>query len=109
VPAYEAVASARYRHALSGEVDIFGGARLRLFGSRYWDPFNSARQPAYQILDLSAGFRFRFVEITGFADNVLDEEYFTNYIPQYRFPLAGSDLAASGRPASFGVTIEARF
>ena len=107
-PKYEATLSAEYRYLLSAPCTVISRIDLRTVGERYWDRFNSAKQESYQLINLSLSFQRGAFKVTGFINNLFAEEYFTNYVPAYRFPFGGgSALAVNGAPRSFGITLEA--
>lgn len=109
VPRSDVTLAAEYGHAIRPGELLYGRLDFRATGVRYWDEFNVNRQEPRQTFDVSIGYRGRHVEVMAFVRNATDEQYFTNFVPEYRFPFAGTALGVNGRPRSAGVRLFLRF
>ncbi|WP_404476905.1 TonB-dependent receptor [Novosphingobium sp. BL-52-GroH] len=100
--------SADYEFALSDSVNAFFGGTMTHNSSTYSviDTVPTAKLKAYTLVDLRAGLSFAddAYRISVFGNNVTNEYYYTNapilYDTQVRY---------TGRPASYGVAVSARF
>lgn len=85
-------------HTLFGRIDLLGT------GPFYGDPANTARQDAYETLNLRLGFQWRDIEFSVWGENLCDREYLT-FITPFRNTIAGID----GHPQRFGISAVYRF
>lgn len=109
VPHYQATAGLEYQKDLKpmeGRSSSFQGIlSMHAMGRKAWDDFNASQQEAYQVADLDLIWRLGDWRIHGYVDNMFNEKYFTNYVNQFTYNLAGSALAIRGPGQTLGVTI----
>jgi iron complex outermembrane receptor protein len=96
--------------ALSETVDFNGNINLNNTGKTYWDENNSDAftTSAYQLLDARASLSFDNIKLTIWGNNILDTQYYTEYVPSSLFG-AFDDLGWRGRPATYGASIAISF
>nr|WP_319393676.1 TonB-dependent receptor [uncultured Desulfobacter sp.] len=100
VPEFTYNLGVQYRHC-SG---AFVRADWLGTGSLYSDAKNSAKEEAYQLVNLRLGFESEKYDVYVWCKNLLDEDYF-----HVRYASAGSDQGIDGEPRMFGVTVNYRF
>jgi iron complex outermembrane receptor protein len=86
-------------------------ARVEVQGiGQYWlDEANTARQGAFALVNLRAGYETEHLEVFVFARNLFDKEYFNNAL-DFRSGVRPDLLVRQpGDPLTFGVGISARF
>ncbi|CCK78220.1 TonB-dependent receptor [Desulfobacula toluolica] len=90
----------QYRSSMGlfGRVDLLGT------GPFYGDSANTARQGAYEIVNLRLGYEWRNFEFTLWGKNILDKEYMT-----FINPFLNSIVGIDGPSRSLGATIAYRF
>lgn len=111
MPEYEAMLSTQYtRHVgqlFEQDIQATGRIDARFGGSKAWDDFNSAFSKEIQIFNTSVNFAVNKWQLNLFVNNVLDEDYFTNYVAGFRFPFAGGDaLGVRGAPRHWGMSVQ---
>ncbi len=113
VPKWSMAASADYSRNIGmvfgTDLIFLGHVDLSAYGPRYWDEFESSKQESYHVVDASVGLQAGAFRIRAYAENLFDEEYFTNFVKAFQFTLAGSDVGVRGQEQRFGVEVEARF
>ncbi|MCP4118633.1 MAG: TonB-dependent receptor [Desulfobacteraceae bacterium] len=95
-PRYSYNVGVQYR----SEEGLFGRADLLGTGRFYGDAANTARQDAYELVNLRLGYEQDNFEVFLWAENVFDQQYFT-----FTTPFLNSILGIDGRPRTFGVTV----
>ncbi|WDP91981.1 MAG: TonB-dependent receptor [Desulfobacter sp.] len=83
---------------------LFGRADLLGTGPFYGDAANSARQDAYEILNLRLGYEWDNFEFTLWGKNILDREYET-----FVAPFLNSVIGIDGPARSIGATLTYSF
>ncbi|MGP1991862.1 TonB-dependent receptor [Zobellia laminariae] len=96
--------------ALTEKVNFDGNINLNSTGKTYWDESNSDAftTSAYQLLDARASVSFDNVKFTIWGNNILDKQYYTEYVPSSLFG-AFDDLGWRGRPATYGASVSVSF
>lgn len=96
--------------ALSETVDFNGNINLNSTGKTYWDESNSDAftTSAYQLLDARASLSFDNIKLTIWGNNILDTQYYTEYVPGSLFG-GYDDFGWRGRPATYGASIAIDF
>ncbi|WP_445735248.1 TonB-dependent receptor [Mariniflexile sp.] len=96
--------------AISEKATMDLSLNLNNTGKTYWDESNDAAftSDAYQLLDARASVSFNKVKITLWGMNILDQQYYTEYVPGSLFG-AFDDLGWRGRPATYGATVSLSF
>ncbi|WP_419657195.1 TonB-dependent receptor [Desulfosarcina variabilis] len=99
-PRYTFNLGAQYRHpsGLFGRVDYLGTDHF------YGDSANTARQDAYETLNLKLGYEQNRFDVYVWVKNALDEEYLS-----YVAPYGAYTIGLDGEPRIFGVTVNVRF
>lgn len=109
---YQAVAQVDYHRPISiAGTPIAASARVAtsFTGPSAWDDFNSAYAKERQLIDLTLGLERGAWRTQFFVDNLLDEDYFTNFVAGFRFPFAGSDLGVRGEERQLGIRVSWRY
>lgn len=103
---YELTMGLSYSKAI-GDEGVFS-ARLdaRGSGKKRFEVFNIVEHEPYQIVNLNLRYRLNRWEFGLYVDNLFDEDYFTLYVPQYRFPFPRSDIAINGKGRSAGLSLK---
>ena len=85
---------------------VYGRGEAVMYGSFFYDDFNSTRQDAYSLTNLRAGVRGRYLSGEAWVRNAFD----TRYIP-IAFPYGSPSgfLGEMGRPRTFGVSAGVTF
>lgn len=114
VPDHALSFTASYRRPVGiwagGSVSAFGDVGLTVTSERFWDDFNIDSQETTEILDLAAGLEGPGWRLRLYADNALDTDFFSNYVPGYSFPMAGGEnLAVAGKGRTVGLDLRLRF
>lgn len=80
--------------------------RAELYGSDrfYGDYGNTAKQDAYEIVNLRLGYETEHYDVVLWGENVFDEEYLT-----YVTPYGSYNIGVDGAPCVVGVTLRYRF
>lgn len=109
---YQALAAVDYRRplalfgrSLTGAVTV----NASFLGPMAWDDFNSAFSDDRQVVDVTLALEHPRWRAQLFVDNLFNAEFFTNFVSAFRFPFAGSDLAAPGPERQVGVRVTWRF
>ncbi|MFW2376823.1 MAG: hypothetical protein ACN4ES_09755, partial [Cellulophaga baltica] len=79
-------------------------------GKTYWDENNSDAftTNAYQLLDARASISFDNLKFTIWGNNILDKQYYTEYVPGSLFG-GFDDFGWRGRPATYGASVSINF
>ncbi len=113
VPEYEMVLVIEYETNSGILLDSNFSGRLRLesrfAGKQQWDDFNSASERPIQVFNASYAIEKNGWQMIIFADNILDEKYFSNYVADFRFPIAGSSLGVRGKERHYGLSVRYMF
>ncbi|MBU3026850.1 TonB-dependent receptor [Zobellia galactanivorans] len=96
--------------ALTEKVNFDGNINLNSTGKTYWDESNSDAftTSAYQLLDARASVSFDNVKFTIWGNNILDKQYYTEYVPGSLFG-GFDDFGWRGRPATYGASVSINF
>jgi len=109
VSEYQLHGSAEYRRRVrvaNRDLSAYVLLDAAINGPRPWEDFNRNVSPREDLVNLRGGLETRRWRFAVFVENLLDEDYFTNYVAGFRFPFAGgTDLAAPGRPRQIGVRL----
>ena len=105
-PDYTATVGAQYSRSVRAGATFYGRAEAALYGSFFYDDFNSASQDAYSLTNLRMGVRGRYVLAEAWVRNAFD----TRYIP-IAFPYGSPSgfIGEMGRPRTFGVSLGVTF
>jgi iron complex outermembrane receptor protein len=105
-PGYTATFGAQYTRAVGSRATMYGRGEAVLYGSFFYDDFNSAKQDAYGLLNLRAGVRAKYVFGEGWVRNASN----TRYIP-IAFPYGSPSgfVGEMGAPRTFGLRIGVTF
>jgi iron complex outermembrane receptor protein len=90
----------QYRHACG----LFSRIDYINTGEIYCDSKNLIKQDAYQEVNLRLGYETELFDVTLWAKNLFDEEYFS-YMTHY----GPSTLVVDGAPRTIGVTLSYKF
>jgi iron complex outermembrane receptor protein len=95
---------------ISEGVNFNANINLNSTGKTYWDELNQDpfTTSAYQLLDARASIAFDNIKFTIWGNNILDTQYYTEYVPGSLFG-AFDDLGWRGRPATFGASVSIDF
>ena len=107
-PEYTAMIGGQLTRQIIRSWTWFARAEASLYGGFEYDEANTARQDAYQVVNLRGGVTGRRYSVTAWVKNAFDEFY----VPiAFAFPgLAPSGfLGEPGQPRTFGVTLGVRF
>jgi len=116
-PAFSGTLAVDYSLPITAGVELGLRADLYFSSSFYWDPANLVKQPAYEVLNLSAtvGNPASGWSLALRARNVLDEEYNNEFLPAF-FGELGADgtcdqcnLATVGAPRFVSAELNYRF
>lgn len=99
-PEYTANLGATYRFAGG----FFVNSNYKRFGDIYYDPENSIKQEAYDIVSAKVGYEFENFDIYFFGSNIFDEEYSTKSVG-----VNNLTYARAGAPRTVGVVLTGRF
>ena len=100
-PDYTATVGVQYSRAINTRAALYARAEAVMFGSFFYDDFNSAGQDAYSLANLRTGVRSQFVFVEAWVKNAAD----TRYVPlalQYGSP--SGFIGEMGHPRTFGIT-----
>jgi iron complex outermembrane receptor protein len=90
------------------KVAFNGNVSLRGTGKIYWHEDNKAVSSSYNLLNARLGVTFSDLSINVFGNNILNQDYITEYFGQ-PFSNGGGDLSWRGQPATFGVDLSYKF
>ncbi|WFO18098.1 TonB-dependent receptor [Cellulophaga baltica 4] len=96
--------------ALTEKINFDGSINLNSTGKTYWDENNSDAftTNAYQLLDARASISFDNLKFTIWGNNILDKQYYTEYVPGSLFG-GFDDFGWRGRPATYGASVSINF
>src|SRR5262249_30583993 len=106
-PGYTATFGAQYTRAVGSRATMYGRGEAVLYGSFFYDDFNSAKQDAYGLLNLRAGVRAaKYVFGEAWVRNASN----TRYIP-IAFPYGSPSgfVGEMGAPRTFGLRMGVTF
>ncbi|WP_419814278.1 TonB-dependent receptor [Glacieibacterium sp.] len=100
--------SAQYSVPLSDRVNGLARLDWQHFGKKYWGADNVDVQNAYDLVNLRAGVEFGNFGVFGFTKNLLNDKYYSEYVPT---KYSGLDVALGyrGRPRTYGVEARVKF
>ena len=93
---------------ITDKVSFNGNVSLKGTGRIYWHEDNAAVSSSYSLLNARVGFSFNDISITAWGNNILGEDYITEFFGQ-TFSNGGSDLAWVGLPATYGINLSYKF
>lgn len=102
-PAYTGNAVISWNHRLAGGYELSARADASFIGSSWWDPQDSTRQRAYQILNLGTALEKGRWTLAAHASNLTRAKYNTIYDASYDVG-APFNVAHVGRPREFVVS-----
>jgi len=102
VPDYTFNMGLSYRRPLWGQWNLMGRADLSCIGSRYFDDANTAKEDAYQLVNLKLGLEGGGLDVYAWARNLLDRHYIA-----FENPAKG--IAEDAPPLALGVSVCYRF
>jgi iron complex outermembrane receptor protein len=96
--------------ALNDKLNFNANINLNNTGKTYWDESNADAftTDAYQLLDARIGFSWDKVSLTLWGENLLDTQYYTEYVPGSLFG-GFDDFGWKGRPSTYGVSFSIDF
>lgn len=99
-PQYTYNLGAQYRNPIGifARIDLFGTGKF------YGDYANTAKQDAYQLVNLRLGYEGGHFDVMFWCKNLFDQEYLT-----YVMPVGPYDVGVDGPPRTIGVTLNYRF
>jgi iron complex outermembrane receptor protein len=100
--------SAQYTHALSATVTGLARLDWQHIGKKYWGADNAQVQNPYDLLNLRAGAEFGRFGIYAFAKNLLNDQYYSEYVPS-KYSGLDVPLGYRGRPRTYGVEARVKF
>lgn len=104
-PTTTATAALEYNQDVNGDVSMFGRVAYRFVSKIYFDSENLISDGGTkQTIDLRGGLRGSAWSLTGYAMNVTDKRWFTNYAYS-----GGMGNYLPNRPRTFGVEAEYKF
>ncbi len=106
--AYTLNLSAQYRHPISATLDLVSRVDYRRQGKTYWTLDNDDSEPSYGVLNARIGLETDTWRVTAYADNLLNEKYYTQ---KFTKEYAGyvTDTAWPSKPVSWGVEASYKF
>ena len=95
---------------INDNIDFNANINLNNTGKTYWEENNAPEftTSAYQLLDARASISFNNMTIAIWGKNILDTQYYTEYVPGSVFG-ATDDYGWRGRPATYGATFSIDF
>jgi iron complex outermembrane recepter protein len=105
-PEYTTTLGAQYSRMIRPGATIYGRGEAVMYGSFFYDDFNSTSQDAYSLTNLRAGVRGRYLFVEAWVRNAFD----TRYIP-IAFPYGSPSgfVGEMGRPRTFGISAGVTF
>ncbi|AIN14971.1 TonB-dependent receptor [Yersinia pseudotuberculosis] len=101
--------SPRYTYSIGADYNFLNGyfvnATYNVKGSTYLDNANSKKQPAYGLLNLTAGYENKDYGVNLWIKNILDETYVTRAFKMDD----GVWYGRAGEPINFGVNFNVKF
>jgi len=100
-PGYTTTVGGQYSHGVGSGATMYGRGEAVLYGSFFYDDFNSAKQDAYGLLNLRAGVRAaKYLFVEAWVKNASN----TRYIP-IAFPYGSPSgfIGEMGAPRTFGL------
>lgn len=100
--------AAQYSWPLSETVTALARLDWQHFGRKYWGADNAQVQDPYDLVNLRAGAEFGRFGLYVFTKNLLNDKYYTEYVPT---KYSGLDVALGyrGRPRTYGVEARVKF
>lgn len=84
--------------------------QLSAYGDMYLDLDNKITQKSYKVVDANISWHLDSYRIRLFADNILDEYYFTGQaFADFTFPTEGLYFSSPAKPRSVGLSVEVDF
>jgi iron complex outermembrane receptor protein len=105
---FSANVAVQWEQPVSGDMTLRLRANWEHRGKKYWQADNLDVQDALNLFGLRAGLDADAWSITLWAENLSDEEYYTDYNPA-EFSGSQVDIGFPAQPRSFGVDAELRF
>lgn len=93
---------------ITEKVTFNGNINLKGTGKIYWHEDNAAVSAPYNLLNARLGFSFNNMSVNIWGNNILDQNYITEYFGQ-TFSNGGGDLSWKGQPATFGLDLSYKF
>jgi iron complex outermembrane recepter protein len=107
-PAYTGNLVISWSHTLPGGYELSARADGSFTGSSWWDPQDSARQRAYQLLNLGTALEKGRWTLAAHASNLTNKKFNTIYDPSYDIG-APFNVAHVSRPREYVVSGTVRF
>jgi iron complex outermembrane receptor protein len=92
---------AQYDGPISDTVDALFRVDYRRTGKTWWEPYNTTVRNPVDIVNLRAGLRIDGWSITGFAQNLFEEEYNAEFSP--------GGFVYKAKPLRYGVEVGFEF
>lgn len=92
---------AQYDAPIAANVDGLLRLDYRRTGRTWWEPYNTTSRDPVDLVDLRAGVEMGGFNITGFAENLFNEEYNAEFSP--------GGFVFKARPRRYGVEVGYRF
>ncbi|WP_281763111.1 TonB-dependent receptor [Pseudodesulfovibrio nedwellii] len=102
VPEYSYELALDYRDQVTVDWDLFGRVGVSGVGPQYFDNANTVKQEAYELVNMRLGARWKQLECSLWAKNLLDRQYVA-------FENTTAGLAEDGKPRTFGVSVDYTF
>lgn len=100
--------SVQYSWSITDTIKGLARVDWQHFGKKYWGADNAQVQNPYDLVNIRLGADFGRLGIYGFAKNLTNAEYYTEYVPT---KYSGLDIALGyhGRPRTYGVEARLTF
>lgn len=105
---WSATAAVDYAHEFDSGVELFGRADYSTRGDFFWELSNFDTQDTLHLLNVRAGVRYNGFEVTGWVENALDQDYFTE-LTSAEFTALPVDQMFPAAPLTYGFSISKRF
>ncbi len=107
---YQAYVGTRYAKPVSSKLVGVARVDVELRGKQYWHPDNLDVQDPIELVNLRLGLVSSAWEVTAWARNLFDEEYYVEYADAlWAGILSGNDIGHLGRPRSYGLDVRRKF
>ena len=106
-PPYTAGINADYTYDLGEDSRLVGHVGWSRKGKIYWDPENTLSTPPKDLVDLRLSFEKNIFRITGFVQNLLNQQYPVQALANADGP--GLNSRAISEPRTYGVEVGVKF
>lgn len=105
-PSHTLFLGIQYTLPITNKLNAFVRGEVRSIGEFYTDIQNDLQQPAYTLLNARIGLNYNKISLLFWGQNLTDETYLAFGNPDTSF---GSRSVRTSAPATYGVTLSAKF